>query len=49
MFEAILNDQDLFSLYRAACEENDVCIKFSEILPEDKFKHNQTVEKKNEI
>jgi hypothetical protein len=37
MFEDILNDQDLFSLHRAACEENEVCIEFSEILPEDKY------------
>jgi hypothetical protein len=37
MFDAILNDPDLFSLYRATCEENEVCIEFSEHLPEDKY------------
>ena len=37
MFEAILNDPDLFSLYRAACEENEICIEFSEHLPDDQY------------
>jgi hypothetical protein len=37
MFDAILNDPDLFGLYRTACEENEVCIEFSEHLSEDKY------------
>lgn len=37
MFEEILNDPDLFSLYREICEENDICITFSEKLVEDNY------------
>jgi len=37
MFEEILNDPDLFSLYREICEENDICITFSDKLVEDNY------------
>jgi hypothetical protein len=37
MFEAILNDPELFSLHREACEENEICIEFADRLTDDKY------------
>jgi len=37
MFEAILNDPELFALHREACEENEICIEFADRLTDDKY------------
>jgi hypothetical protein len=37
MLDEILQDAELFALCREECSENDICIEFDELLPEDRF------------